>query len=110
MPTSKIAALRFPSGVLVAAAYLLGCNSNIVVPQIDLLGRTEALELGRTAAIASGYDLSGYQLATSRDELNKDTLEWTFHYVCKPLPPHPGCEFLVVVDRRTGKTKIHRGQ
>ena len=105
-----MSALKIIFAVFLEIASLAGCRSNVLVPQIELVERQEALNLSREAAISSGYDLSKYQLGTFGEELSKDKLQWLFHYLCSPFPPHPGCEFLVVVDRRTGKTEIYPGE
>ena len=74
------------------------------------MSRIAALEIGRKAAAASGYDLAKYKLDTFGNELTEDQSEWVFGYLCSPGPPPPGCNFLVVVDRTTGKATVYPGE
>jgi len=71
------------------------------------VSRTAALEISRKAAAASGYDLAKYKLDTFGRELSEDETEWLFGYICHPSP---GCHFLIVVDRKTGKATIYPGE
>jgi hypothetical protein len=73
------------------------------------LSRDEALAVARKAAEAHGYDLARYELDTFPRSLSEDGSEWSFYYHCKPLPP-PGCFFNVTVNRRTGASRVSKGE
>ncbi|BCT91387.1 hypothetical protein LYSHEL_04110 [Lysobacter helvus] len=75
-----------------------------------MIGERQALEISRNVAQAQGYDLARYQLDTFGDRGGGSDKEWLFVYVCKPVPSPPGCSFMVVVDRTSGKATIHPGQ
>jgi hypothetical protein len=89
--------------VALPAACREGTHSDKASP----VSRAAALEISREAATGSGYDLSKYKLDTFGKELSEDQREWLFGYICYPSP---GCHFLVVVDRKTGKATVYPGE
>ena len=102
--------LRLFLFALVAAALLQACRQEPLARSTAAMSRTAALEIARKAAAANGYDLAKYKLDTFGKELSEDQSEWVFGYLCSPGPPPPGCHFLVVVDRSTGKTTVYPGK
>lgn len=106
---SCMSATRLSLFALVIATLFASCHSGADVGEAAL-SRDAALEIGRKAAIAKGYNLSKYKLDTFGTERSKDQSEWLFVYLCDPGPPPPGCHFLVAVDRKTGKATIHPGE
>lgn len=78
-------------------------------PAEGLMTREQGLAIARKAATAHGYDLERYSLDTFGLELSEDGGQWTFGFLCKPVPP-PGCMFLVIVDRRTAVAEVFPGE
>ena len=78
-----------------------------------LMTRERGLIIAREFAKSEGRDLTKYELDTFGhdfgSELTEDRAEWMFVFLCKPIGP-PGCQFMVVVDRRTGKAQLIRGE
>ena len=93
--------------VLAVASLLAACRPQSQARSTSTIGRTAALEISRKAAVAGGYDLAKYKLDTHGKELSEDEVEWLFGYICYPAP---GCHFLVVVDRKTGKATVYPGE
>jgi len=91
----------------VAAVWLLACNPP---PKAELLSYERALEISREAAERNGYDLSEYTLDTFGDASAGGNDKWLIVYNCAPEPPAPGCHFMVVVDRQTGRAELHQGE
>ena len=75
-----------------------------------LMARAQGLIRARELAKSEGLDLARYELDTFGTELTEDRGEWMFVFICKPVPPPPGCMFMVVVDRRTGKAQLFPGE
>jgi hypothetical protein len=101
-----MAALRLFFLALVVAL-LAACRAETHADNASHASRAAALEISRKAATGSGYDLSKYKLDTFGRELSEDQREWLFGYICYPSP---GCHFLVVVDRKTGKATVYPGE
>ena len=95
---------------LAVATLLVACRPEPTAGSLGPLSRVAALEISRKAAVTSGYDLAKYKLDTFGNELSQDQSEWLFVYLCSPGPPPPGCHFLVVVDRNTGKATVYPGE
>lgn len=96
----------------VALSMLLAACSPTAQPDAahsGLITENEALTISRKAALDAGHDLERYHLDTSGDRTGGDDKEWLFVYLCKPVPPPPGCSFMVVVDRRSGASRIVQG-
>ena len=86
---------------------LAACRAETHADNASYVSRAAALEISRKAATGNGYDLSKYKLDTFGKELSEDQREWLFGYICYPSP---GCHFLVVVDRKTGKATVYPGE
>lgn len=97
----------FGSSSFAAAQTLPGPATD--TPRDGLMNREQGLARAREVAKSSGRDLARYELNTFGDELTEDRSEWVFIFQCKPIPPPPGCHFMVVVDRRTGDARLFPG-
>ena len=102
--------LRLFLFALATAALLSACRPQPPASNAAPISRVAALEIGRKAAAASGYDLAIYKLDTFGKGVSEDQTEWVFGYLCSPGPPPPGCNFLVVVDRKTGQATVYPGE
>ena len=101
------------SPTLLCAALLLGActdsgTSDAGKKPEALLGRDDALAIAREKAVAEGFDLAKYRLDTFGGVRNEAATEWSFVFLCAPVPP-PGCYFSVAVDRRSGIATLYRG-
>jgi hypothetical protein len=92
--------------ITVAVLTLCGCSDG---ESVQPLSYARAVELSREAAAKYGYDLSEYAVDTVRDPKAGGEAEWLILYKCRPDPAPPGCHFMVVVDRKTGSTKVLPG-
>ena len=105
-------ALLAASVLAVASPALLACPpDSSPQPKGRLhLSRNEALQRAKVAAREHGFELSNYVLDTFGGSGKLNGEEWLFSFVCKPPESRPpGCEFLVVVNRGTGETKVMPG-
>ena len=72
--------------------------------------REQGLVIARDVAKSKGLDLARYELDTFGDGLTEDRSEWIFVFHCKPVPAPRGCQFMVVVERRTGSGRLLPGR
>ena len=103
-------ALRLLLLALAVVLLFSSCDSKSHASGAETVTQAKAIEISRKAAAASGYDLAKYKLDTFGNELSEDRSEWLIGYLCSPGPPPPGCHFLVVVDRKTGKATVYPGE
>ena len=72
------------------------------------MSRDEVVRTANRAAVAAGYSLAEYRDPELHFELLERDRTWTVRYD-RPVS-YPGSDFLVVVDERTGKTEVLRGE
>jgi len=100
----------FGPGSFAVAKTPVGPATKTNTPHDGLITREQGLARAREVAKSDGRDLARYELDTFGNELTADHSEWLFVFQCKPRPAPPGCHFMVVVDRRTGDTRLFPGQ
>src|SRR3546814_336191 len=97
---------RFRSGCSQAS----GTDLSASAPPAPVTTYEGAVAVARNVAVARGVDLSYFQPDTSNSRLSEDGREWLIGFHCIPVPAPPGCSFLVVVERSTGKAEFFPGQ
>jgi hypothetical protein len=104
MPESRRTIRRSQLTIAIALS-LIGCSKT----GTDPLSYEQALEISRRVAREQGYDLAKYELDSFGDPAAVDG-KWIVVYNCAPSPPPPGCHFMVVVDRQTGRAQLSPGE
>ena len=73
-----------------------------------ILSGAEVIAIANTEASRQGYDLAEYEVPCTEYELTAHNQDWLVFY--KGKEQVPGNHFLVIIDDRTGKSRLARGK
>ncbi len=94
------------TSLLISALFWTEAWSNPTEAQ--LLTKQQAIRIAEETAKGEGYDLSKYNMTGCHYEYTAKDQSWTVFFVVKPPPP--GGHFGVIIDARTGKARLMRGE